>query len=121
MLRPRPRHLALNARRPYEPTVFSREYFCMDTILSDPDGNRLPTDGYLTLALLKPRTGSEASMGMNHFGSETDDVSGLCASWADAGAEGPVPRAVPQPFAKDRATGPEGYRFDLGEHRYGVR
>ncbi len=119
MARPRIRHLAIMTRSPKKMAQFYQETFDMEVINKAPnDMAFFLSDGYLTLAILPHRLEGEASVGINHFGFEIEDLEAVKKKLADFGVEMPKMRPAERPYAEYRACDPEGNQFDLSVHGF---
>jgi predicted enzyme related to lactoylglutathione lyase len=119
MARPTIRHLALFARTPKKVAHFYRDAFEMEIIHQAPNETAFfLSDGYLTLAILPHRLEGEASVGLNHFGFEIENLDAVRGKLADFGIEMPRPRPAERPYAEYRACDPEGNQFDLSVHGF---
>lgn len=117
--RPKMRHLAIVARDPERLAGFYNSVFSMELFHRDPDGSCFPSDGYLSLALIKHQLDGDTPVGMNHFGFHIADTAATTAALIEEGADKPAERLTNRPFAEYRAMDPEGNWFDLSEHGFG--
>jgi predicted enzyme related to lactoylglutathione lyase len=119
MARPRIRHLAIMTRSPKKTAQFYQDVFDMEVLSQAPnDMAFFLSDGYLTLAILPHRLEGEASVGINHFGFEIEDLEAVKKKLADFGVEMPRMRPAERPYAEYRACDPEGNQFDLSVHGF---
>jgi catechol 2,3-dioxygenase-like lactoylglutathione lyase family enzyme len=118
MGKPKIRHLALFARKPGELADFYVRNFDMELVHRSPTGGHFLTDGYFSLAILPHKLEAEASVGLNHFGFQVDDVQYVSEKLVADGMEEARARPSNRPYAEFRACDPEGNQFDLSEHGF---
>ena len=109
------RHIAVRADNPEKVAQFYKSTFGMTEVRNDGDGRaRYLSDGYITLAILPPRTGH--ANGIDHFGFQVDDMEKVGHAAAAAGGSAkPAARPRDGRYAEFRIHDPVGSPIDLSE------
>jgi len=109
------RHIAVRADNPEKVAQFYKSTFGMTEVRNDGDGRaRYLSDGYITLAILPPRTGH--ANGIDHFGFQVDDVEKVGHAAAAAGGSAKLAeRPRDGRYAEFRIHDPVGSPIDLSE------
>jgi catechol 2,3-dioxygenase-like lactoylglutathione lyase family enzyme len=114
------RHIAIYADSPDEVAAFYSKAFDLKEVERSPRGAIYLSDGYINVALLKPRSDS-ISRGLHHFGFQVDSVEAT-QKWLkeikpDIEIQEPIPGVA---FAEYKIKDPGGNTFDISEKGWKV-
>jgi catechol 2,3-dioxygenase-like lactoylglutathione lyase family enzyme len=113
------KHIAIYTEDPDKEAEFYCSAFDLKQVKKSPSGAIYLSDGYINLALLKPR--GSMKPGIHHFGFEVENVEQ--AQKRLRGIKPDIEFLEPHPgvaFAEYKATDPDGNPFDISEKGWEV-